>query len=133
MTWYAIQDLQAHTHAHFSRLQSLIRMLMGMGGYIPVSSDALVTPVTFSVRRRRLPGILADLDAAEDGNRELSGEWVVGKRTWRRLQREWRAQRAQVKSSAEPTSAVHAHRRNERVVLYLQGGAYYAASSEPSD
>ena len=98
-------------------------MLMGMGGYIPVSSDALVTPVTFSVRRRRLPGILADLDAAEDGKRELSGEWVVGKRTWRRLQKEWRVQRAQMKTGAASTTAAHAHRKNERVVLYLHGGA----------
>ena len=119
------------TRAHTPHRQSLIRMLMSISGYIPVTSDALVTPVTFPVRRRRLPGILADLDAAEDGKRELSGEWVVGKRTWRRLQREWRAQRA--KSSAEPTSAVHAHRRNERVVLYLHGGVYFVAFSEPSD
>ena len=109
---------------HAPHLQSLIRMLMSISGYIPVTSDALVTPVTFPVRRRRLPGILADLDAAEHGKRELSGEWVVGKRTWRRLQREWRVQRAQVKSSAAPTSAAHAHRRNERVVLYLHGGMY---------
>ena len=102
-------------------------MLMSTSGYMPVSSDALVTPVTFSVRRRKLPGILVELDAAEDGKRELSGEWVVGKRTWRRLQKEWRAQRGQAKSDVSasakaPASPSQEHRRNERVVLYLHGG-----------
>ena len=62
---------------------------MGIGGLVPVPSDALVTPVTFRVQKRALRGILAEFDALEDGSRELSGEWVVGKRTWQRLQREW--------------------------------------------
>ncbi|KAH9837277.1 lipase/ esterase [Rhodofomes roseus] len=117
-------------HTHLGDM-SLIRMLMSVSGYIPVSSDALVTPVTFPVRRRKLPGILAELDAAENGRRELSGEWVVGKRTWRRLQSEWRAQRTQARSdaSSSPGSPSQEHRRNERVVLYLHGGAYYTCNA----
>lgn len=89
-------------------------MLMSIGGLVPVPSDALVTPVTFSVRKRGLRGILEDFDAAEDGTRELCAEWVVGKKTWHRLQAEWRA-RKEGKLGEKP-------KRKERVVLYLHGG-----------
>ena len=87
---------------------------MQLGGMVPLPADALVTPVTFRVRRRNLRGILADFDAAEDGTRELSGEWVVGKRLWRRLNTDWKA---------------GAHAAKHRVVLYLHGGAYYVFSA----
>lgn len=50
--------------------------------------DGVVTPVTFTVQRRDLPGVLAEADAVEDGTREISGEWVVSRRIWRRMQRE---------------------------------------------
>ena len=93
-------------------------MLMSIGGLVPVPSDALVTPVSFPVRNRRLRGILAQFDAAETGKRELSGEWVVGKRTWRRLQSEWRARK-----EGRP-SPPGKGKRKERVVLYLHGGMY---------
>ena len=95
-------------------------MLMSIGGLVPVPSDALVTPVSFNVRKRQLRGILADFDAAEDGKRELSGEWVVGKRTWRRLQSEWRARK-------QGKSMDGKGKRKERIVLYLHGGkcSYY--------
>ncbi|KAJ6504358.1 Alpha/Beta hydrolase protein [Mycena vulgaris] len=96
-----------------------IRMAMSLSGLIPLPSDALVTPVTFRVKRRRLRGILAGLDAAETGSRELSGEWVVGRRTWQRLQAEWKA----APRSARP------EKKKERVVLYIHGGAYYLSSA----
>ncbi|KAJ7492363.1 Alpha/Beta hydrolase protein [Mycena latifolia] len=99
-----------------------IRMAMGLSGLIPLPSDALVTPVTFRVRRRRLRGILADLDAAENGHRELSGEWVVGRHTWQRLQAEWKAGQ-QGRAAAEP------QKKKERVILYIHGGAYYLSSA----
>ncbi|KAI0828960.1 Alpha/Beta hydrolase protein [Trametes gibbosa] len=109
--------------SHYSHLTDIdtIRMLMSIGGLVPVPSDALVTPVTFSVRKRRLRGILEQFDAAENGTRELHGEWVVGKKTWQRLQAEWRA-RKEGKMSTKP-------KRKERVVLYLHGGAYYMFSA----
>ncbi|KAJ7103270.1 Alpha/Beta hydrolase protein [Mycena belliarum] len=102
-----------------------IRMAMGLSGLIPLPSDALVTPVTFRVRRRKLRGILADLDAAETGNRELSGEWVVGRRTWLRLQAEWKAgqQGRAAAAASEP------EKKKERVILYIHGGAYYLSSA----
>ena len=113
----------------FSRVpQAFIRMLMGIGGLAPVPSDALVTPVTFRVQKRALRGILADFDACEDGSRELSGEWVVGRRTWQRLQREWQhCRRMKAKLGSDTTAAeaavtVHHPKRKERVILYLHGG-----------
>ncbi|KAH9858344.1 Alpha/Beta hydrolase protein [Lenzites betulinus] len=109
--------------SHYTHLTDIdtIRMLMGIGGLVPVPSDALVTPVTFSVRRRQLRGILENFDAAENGSRELHGEWIVGKKTWQRLQTEWRA-RKEGKMGGKP-------KRKERVVLYLHGGAYYMFSA----
>lgn len=97
-------------------------MLMSISGLVPLPSDALVTPVTFRVRRRKLRGILQNFDAAEDGTRELSGEWVVGKKTWQRLQNEWRAAKAKARvgSSTQPTT--QKPKKRERVVLYLHGG-----------
>lgn len=84
---------------------------MSIGGLVPLPSDALVTPVTFRVKKRHLRGLLAEFDVLESGTRELSGEWIVGRRTWQRLQAEWKA--------AHPGSA----KRKERVILYIHGGA----------
>ncbi|KAI0066563.1 hypothetical protein BV25DRAFT_1820557 [Artomyces pyxidatus] len=97
-----------------------IRLLLSVDSLIPLPPDALVTPVTFRVRKRQLRGILAQYDALEDGSRELSGEWVVSKKLWKRLQAEWRA------SQKSPTPPRKHHK--ERVVLYLHGGAYYLFS-----
>ncbi|KAJ7631198.1 Alpha/Beta hydrolase protein [Roridomyces roridus] len=109
--------------AHSSLVDiATIRMLMGLGGLMPLPSDALVTPLTWRVKRRKLRGILADLDAAETGYRELSGEWVVGRRTWQRLQAEWK-----LAQQGCPTPGPQ--RKKERVVLYIHGGAYYLSSA----
>lgn len=98
---------------------------MGISGLVPVPSDALITPVTFRVPRRALRGILTEFDELEDGSRELSGEWVVGKRTWQRLQREWQhSKRVKLKLGQDTTDAeaTHQSKRKERVILYLHGG-----------
>jgi acetyl esterase/lipase len=110
-------------------------MLMGIGGLVPLPSDALVTPVTFRVKKHNLRGILADLDAMEDGERVLRGEWVVGRKTWQRMQTEWKA--AHVSNPGSPQlngdftswdmdngSPKVGSRRKERVVLYIHGGAF---------
>jgi len=89
-------------------------MLINMCGLVPLPSDALVTPVTFRVRQRNLRGILAPFDAAERGRRELSGEWVVGRNTWQRLQSE--CQTSTNASKRFPMSGL------ERVILYIHGG-----------
>lgn len=93
-------------------------MLMSIGGLVPLPSDALVTPVTFRVRKRNLRGILSEFDSLEDESRELSGEWVVGKKLWQKLQAEWKVGRkANAKGNDRPKS-------KERVVLYLHGGSF---------
>ncbi|KAH6917059.1 esterase [Coprinopsis sp. MPI-PUGE-AT-0042] len=102
----------------------LVRMMMSLTGFAPLPSDAIVTPVTFHVRRRNLRGILADFDASETGRRELHGEWVIGRKTWQRLQHEWKRG-----SRAEGTSTRAHPKRKERVILYIHGGAYYLSSA----
>lgn len=95
--------------------QATIRMFLRIGGLVPLPPDALVTPVTFRVRKRGLRGILAKFDELEDGTRELSGEWVVTKRLWQRLQAEW-------KHATIDASTPHRKHHNERIILYLHGG-----------
>jgi dihydrofolate reductase len=98
-------------------------MLMSIAGFVPLPSDALVTPVTFRVRRRHLRGILAEFDSLETGSRELSGEWVVGKKTWQRLQSEWKASKKSKEDAAEsPIGPKTPAKKKERVILYIHGG-----------
>jgi hypothetical protein len=103
-----------------------MRLLINLGGLVPLPADALVTPVTFRVRRRGLRGILAEFDAAEDGARELQAEWVVGRRLWRRLQAEWRALHTVRPAGADGLPSVERPGRSAgkgRVILFLHGGA----------
>ncbi|KAG9314143.1 Alpha/Beta hydrolase protein [Chiua virens] len=110
-----------------------VRMVMGLGGLVPLPADALVTPVTFYVRRRNLRGILADLDAKETGARELSGEWVVGKKLWQSLQLDYRSHQSIHKRSVLEDSLNRSpspgRKRHSRVILYVHGGAYYTSSA----
>ncbi|KAF8971680.1 Alpha/Beta hydrolase protein [Flammula alnicola] len=103
-----------------------IRMLM--------SIDALVSPVTFRVIKRNLRGILAEFDAKETGTRELCGEWVVGRKTWQRMQTEWKAANKSdpalnQSNGTSPTAPMGSPKRKERVILYIHGGAYYLSSA----
>ena len=91
---------------------------MNLSGLVPIPSDALVTPVTFKVRRRKLRGILQEWDALEDGKRELTGEWVVGRRLWRKLQSEWQRNKA---GKEKPPDH---HKNSERIILYVHGGTF---------
>lgn len=122
-------------HLTSFNMQETIRMLMSIGGLVPLPSDALVTPVTFRVRKHNLPGILADLDAMEDGERVLRGEWVVGRKTWQRMQTEWKAAHVSTPGSPQLSSDFSSwdidsglskvgSRKKERVVLYIHGGAF---------
>ncbi|PVF98638.1 hypothetical protein CPB86DRAFT_732917 [Serendipita vermifera] len=99
-----------------------LRTVMAISGLAPLPSDAIVTPVTFCAPRRRLRGFLSEYDAKEDGKRVISGEWIVGKRLWLRLQDEWR--RAKVDENGR-----RPRHKQERVILFLHGGAYYMFSA----
>lgn len=74
-------------YSHLSSLNQL-RKFLNLGQILPTPGDGVVTPVTFRVKRRGLRGLLKDLDDKEDGRRELTGEWIVSKRIWRRMQSE---------------------------------------------
>ncbi|KIY73560.1 hypothetical protein CYLTODRAFT_365646 [Cylindrobasidium torrendii FP15055 ss-10] len=123
-----ISSFMRDVAAHSSLVDiSSIRLLMSLSGLAPLPSDALVTPVTFRIRRRRLRGILADLDSKENGSRELSGEWVVGKKTWRRLQAEWKAAQV-IKKGTNKQLNSRIRKKSDRVVYYIHGGAYIVGS-----
>ncbi|TDL28074.1 hypothetical protein BD410DRAFT_782035 [Rickenella mellea] len=115
----------AGQHSHLIDMATL-RKLISLAGFVPLPSDALVTPVTFRVRRRKLRGLLSKLDAVESGTRELSGEWVVGKRIWKALQREWKTSQ---RNKGQPAEKSTRNRLKEHVILYLHGGAYYLFSA----
>lgn len=103
-----------------------MRLLIGLGGLVPLPSDAMVTPVTFRVRRRQLRGILAEFDERESGRRELQGEWVVGKKLWKRLQAEWKAlHRARDEGALGVMDEKEGRSKGKgRVVLFLHGGEF---------
>jgi len=90
--------------------------MSSLGVVFPLPKDGIVTPVSFTVRPRQLRGFLADLDAKEDSTRQLTAEWLVNRRLWRRMQKNHR----------------DGHERSglrEKVVLYIHGGAYYIMSA----
>lgn len=103
----------AERHSSLATISGLQRSLEWLR-FLPIPEDGLVTPVTFRVKRRELRGLLKEPSMEETGKRELTGEWIVGKQTWKRLQMEWQ--------SGKRT-------RNERVILYIHGGAYFVMSS----
>lgn len=105
---------------------AMVRMVMGLAGLVPLPADALVTPVTFRVRKRNLRGIIQVLDAQETGQRELSGEWIAGKKLWQALQSDHRSMNRQVDEESilvQSTSVDGCSERHcSRVVLYIHGG-----------
>ncbi|KAG1749740.1 Alpha/Beta hydrolase protein [Suillus paluster] len=111
---------------------AMVRKAMDIGGLVPLPSDALVTPVTFRVRKRNLRGILETLDAMEDEKRELSGEWIIGKRLWQSLQSDYKSTRqaGEGDNLVNQTKIDYDLRKGQsRVILYIHGGAYYSSSA----
>ncbi|KIM31627.1 hypothetical protein M408DRAFT_235905 [Serendipita vermifera MAFF 305830] len=125
---------------HHSTLADLrtLRSLLALGTALSpvVPGDALVTPVTFTAKRRGLRGFLADVDAREDGRRVIGGEWVVCRDLWLRLQAQWRRAKKSEKqrtstsasTSARGSPSVPSSSTQSRVILFLHGGAYYMFS-----
>ncbi|KAI5481084.1 esterase / lipase [Pseudohyphozyma bogoriensis] len=104
---------EVSSYSHLSSLTRL-RAVLDLGSLLPVPKDGIVTPISFRVKRRGLRGFLAEPDAAENGRRVLTGEWVVNKRLWKKMQAEFQANKT-VKKDA--------------VIYYLHGGAYYVMSA----
>ena len=107
----------------------MVRMVMGLAGLVPLPADALVTPVTFRVRKRNLRGILAALDAKEAGTRELSGEWIIGKKLWQALQCDYRSSHQSTPRDNVLEDSLDGglsfRKRRSRVILYVHGGASF--------
>ena len=107
---------------------------MGLAGLVPLPADALVTPVTFRVRKRNLRGILAALDEKESGTRELSGEWIIGKKLWQTLQSDYRSSHLPANKDAVLEDSLNggpsSRKRHSRVILYVHGGASFLYSKQ---
>ncbi|KAM0755002.1 hypothetical protein T439DRAFT_322062 [Meredithblackwellia eburnea MCA 4105] len=103
--------------AAYSHLSSLARLrsVLELGTLFPTPKDGIVTPISFRVKPRGLRGFLSDLDRKEDGRRQITGEWVINRRLWKKMQTEFALNKAVGK---------------DRVILYLHGGAYYTMSAE---
>ncbi|KAJ9125656.1 hypothetical protein QFC22_000618 [Naganishia vaughanmartiniae] len=117
---------------------TLVRNLISIHHLLPLPPDAIVTPITFTIRKRgkheALQGFLSELDAVNTGNRELSGEWVVNKDVWARLKAKKkerdrqksaeRERRARGQPSVKRGSS-HSHgptREGEKIIYFIHGG-----------
>lgn len=114
---------EAAAYSHLSSLDNL-RSFLDLNSLLPTPKDGIVTPVSFRVKRRNLRGFLKDADRLEDGSREITAEWVINKRLFKVMQEEFKG-----RSSGRSTSNPSTTSGNERIVLYLHGGAYYAFSA----
>ncbi|WWC67451.1 uncharacterized protein I206_101359 [Kwoniella pini CBS 10737] len=113
----------------------LIRKLISLHFLLPLPSNAIVTPITFKVpsyssssssfsknfKRKKENsinpststtsksiGLLEYLDLKENGQRELSGEWVVCTDVWKRLKSERRLRnRIKLKKSSTSSKSKH--------------------------
>ncbi|KAM0788475.1 hypothetical protein ACM66B_001608 [Microbotryomycetes sp. NB124-2] len=115
LTLFTSMLREVAAYSHLSSVQRL-RSVLELGSLLPAPKDGIVTPISFRVKRRGLRGFLAEADAAEDGKRQITGEWVINKRLWRKMQAEF-ALRKTVP-------------QNGRVILYLHGGAYFVMSTQ---
>ncbi|BGP38443.1 hypothetical protein JCM10450v2_002388 [Rhodotorula kratochvilovae] len=124
---------EVSSYSHLSSLTRL-RSVLELGSLLPTPKDGIVTPISFKVKRRNLRGLLAEADAQESGQREISGEWVTNKRLWRRMTREWTLNKpdeaAAKEGGAAGAKSGGGGSKDGVVCLYLHGGAYYMFSAE---
>lgn len=124
---------EAANYTHLSSIHQL-RQLLDLGHILPSPNDGIITPVSFKVKRLGLRGFLQALDRAEDGERLLTGEWVVSKKTWKRLQTQTLARRQRhhhlgpEHGFGGPASSAHGL-GDEKVIFYIHGGAYFVMSA----
>ncbi|KAG2088228.1 Alpha/Beta hydrolase protein [Suillus cothurnatus] len=92
---------------------AMVRKAMGIGGLVPLPSDALVTPVTF---------VCVDATFV----------WIIGKRLWQSLQSDYKSTRKTGEgfSYFDQSKIDYDSRKGQsRVILYIHGGAYYSSSA----
>ncbi|POW13315.1 hypothetical protein PSTT_03824, partial [Puccinia striiformis] len=127
--------------ANYTHLSSIhqLRKLMDYGQILPTPKDGIITPVSFKVKPENLTGFLKELDSVEDGNRTLTGEWVLSKKTWKRMQTESLNRRRSSQNQnhdldygfqSPSTAANHQHGLgNDKVIYFIHGGAYFIMSA----
>lgn len=110
---------------HYSHLSNLdmLRRVLNLGQILPTPRDGVVTPVTFVVKRRGLRGLLAEADAKETGRREITGEWVVSKRMWRRMQLEHYGHGFSASASAKRSSHAARHAASTPMSRHSSGNS----------
>lgn len=82
------------------------------------------------IKRRKLCGILSDLDAQEKGRRRLlDAEWITAVSTWERIYGGPSAPNTSSTTSKNGPLMLEAPPSCEKIVLYLHGGAYCAMSA----
>ncbi|KAA1095837.1 hypothetical protein PGTUg99_033467 [Puccinia graminis f. sp. tritici] len=139
MTIFTAIVREMANYTHLSSIHQL-RTLMDFGQILPTPKDGIITPVSFKVKPHKLTGFLKELDQAEKGDRILTGEWVVSKKTWKRMQTESLARRSQNRETAkdygfaQPTEHLHnSHHQHglgqDKVIYFIHGGAYFIMSA----
>ncbi|CAI2180519.1 6031_t:CDS:2 [Funneliformis geosporum] len=113
-------------HTHLVDVEMLRRFINLPFAFTP--SDIIVTPVSFKVLNRGLKGMLGELEEKETGIREISCEWVVPKSLWRKINEEFRSSAANSKHIYIDDDGIKWS--NEKVILYVHGGAYYLMSAK---
>ncbi|KAF9167493.1 hypothetical protein DFQ26_004447 [Actinomortierella ambigua] len=89
--------------------------------YLPRLPTMTIEPFTFPVPKggRGFGGVLAPLEACEDGHRTIPGAWISDSRVWNRVMA------MPLAYSARFSQDPYAARQGEKVILYFHGGAYF--------
>ncbi|RUS22207.1 Alpha/Beta hydrolase protein [Endogone sp. FLAS-F59071] len=125
---------QLTSHHHLGDLH-IARALVVMPNMIP-GNAIVITPMSFRVRSCKLRGVLSKMDAEETGRREIDGEWVAEKKVWNKWNDQMRMAKEEQKGerSAFDMGARARQQKKEaseeKIVLYLHGGAYYLMSAK---
>lgn len=114
MTLFTTALRSAVNYSYLSDI-SRLRQVVDLGQILPTPKDGIVTPVTFRVKKRDLRGFLTEVDSQEDGTREITGEWVVFRKLWRRMQ-------DQHTKRSQPDGNGKENNHKDRVIYYLHGG-----------
>ncbi|CAB4422991.1 unnamed protein product [Rhizophagus irregularis] len=113
-------------HTHLADIETLRRLINIPFTFVP--SDIIVTPVSFKVLNKGLQGILKNLEEKETGSREISCEWIVPKSLWRKINDDYRLSASCCTHFFIDDDGIKWS--NEKVIMYIHGGAYYLMSAK---
>jgi len=119
MTLFTTFLRQSVNYTNLSSIE-LLRQFLNLLQILPTPKDVIVTPISFRVKRRRLTGFLAHADSQEDGTREITGEWVINRKLWKRMQEQYKGSPKLKSPDVEENMGTSAS--TEQVIYYLHGG-----------